>query len=272
MICLLHFLLGLDFRRLFFLLEFRFAAFELKTRGTRGSTANSERRWMRKVIGAAFVSLDGVMQAPGGPEEDPTGDFALGGWLPHFADEEIGQRIGALFDQPFDLLLGRRTYEIFAAYWPFVTGEEKGSAEDREIGQKFDRAAKFVLTHGDQPLDWQNSHRLATLDALAQVKRSAGPNLIIQGSSTLYPLLLTAGLIDQLILMTFPVILGRGKRLFGDATPSRSLRMVEHRVTQGGNIIATYEPNGDVQTGSFLTIEPSTSELVRRKRMAEGSW
>lgn len=228
---------------------------------------------MRKVIGAAFVSLDGVMQAPGGPEEDPTGDFALGGWMPHYADEEIGQRIGALFDAPFDLLLGRRTYEIFAAYWPFVSSEEQqGSAEDREIGQRFDRAAKFVLTHGEQPLEWQNSHRLANLDALADVKRSAGPNLVIQGSSTLYPLLLKAGLIDQLILMTFPVILGRGKRLFDESTPSRSLRMTDHHVTKGGNIIATYEPGGDVETGSFLTIAPSRSELTRRGRMAEGSW
>lgn len=227
---------------------------------------------MRKVVGTAFVSLDGVMQAPGGPEEDPTGDFALGGWLPQFADEEIGQWIGALFEEPFDLLLGRRTYEIFAAYWPFVNGEEQASAEDRAIGQKFDHASKYVLTHGDQVLDWRNSHRLANLDALAEVKHSAGPTLLIQGSSTLYPLLLKAGLIDQLILMTFPVILGRGKRLFGDTTPSRSLRMVEHQVTRGGNIIATYEPSGEVKTGSFLTIAPSTNERVRRKRMAEGSW
>lgn len=227
---------------------------------------------MRKVIGAAFVSLDGVMQAPGGPTEDPTGDFALGGWMAKYADEAIGQRIGALFAEPFDLLLGRRTYEIFAAYWPFVSGEGEASAEDREIGQQFDHAAKFVLTHGEQPLDWQNSHRLANVDAVAEVRRSAGPNLIIQGSSTLYPLLLTAGLIDQLILMTFPVVLGHGKRLFGDATPSRSLRMVQHQVTQGGNIIATYEPSGEVETGSFLTIAPSAPELVRRKKMAEGWW
>src|SRR5207247_331660 len=142
-----------------------------------------------KVIGAAFVSLDGVMQAPGEPEEDPTGDFELSGWLPKYFDEEVGKRVEALFARPFDLLLGRRTFDIFAAYWPFVEG-----GEYQWIGELFNRAAKFVVTRGEQPLDWQNSHRLKSLDALADVKRGDGPDLIIQGSSTLYPQLLSAGL------------------------------------------------------------------------------
>lgn len=222
---------------------------------------------MRKVIGAAFVSLDGVMQAPGAPEEDRSGGFDLGGWLFHYFDEAAGRRIDALFAEPFALLLGRRTYDIFAAYWPFVEGE------DTALGARFDRAAKYVVTRGEQLLSWQNSHRLAGLDALAELKRGEGPELIIQGSSTLYPQLLAAGLIDQLILMTFPVIVGSGKRLFGDGTPPRSMRMVEHEVTPRGLIIAAYEPDGAVETGSFgPDIAPSTAELERRARIAAGTW
>jgi len=221
---------------------------------------------VRKVIGAVFVSLDGVMQAPGGPDEDPTGGFALGGWLAPYFDEAVGERIDALFCEPFDLLLGRRTYDIFAAYWPFVADDDSG------IGARFDRAAKYVVTGGHRRLDWQNSHRLTGLDALAALKQRDGPNLVIQGSSTLYPQLLAAGLIDRLVLMTFPAVLGTGKRLFGEGTPPRSMRMVEHRVTPGGNVIAEYEPAGAVEPGSFQTIGPTAAELERRDRMARGTW
>ena len=221
---------------------------------------------MRKIIGATFISLDGVMQAPGGPEEDPTGGFGLGGWLTAYFDEPIGEQIDALFEEPFDLLLGRRTYDIFAGYWPFVEGEEDG------IGAKFDRARKYVLTRGGQPLHWQNSHRLNGLDALAEVKEGEGPDMVIQGSSTLYPQLLASGLIDRLVLMIFPLVLGSGKRLFGDGTPPRSMRMVEHRVTGRGNFIAAYEPSGEVEPGSFAIIEPTPYELERRDRMAKGTW
>jgi dihydrofolate reductase len=221
---------------------------------------------MRKVIGAVFVSLDGVMQAPGDPDEDPTGGFELGGWLAGFFDEAVGEQIDKLFTPPFDLLLGRRTYDIFAAFWPYNADEPDG------IGQRFDRAAKYVLTGSDRPLDWQNSHRVESLDALAELKRGEGPDLIVQGSGTLYPQLLSAGLIDRLILMTFPVILGSGKRLFGDGTAPAAMRMGEHKVTARGNIIATYEPNGAVEPGSFATEEPSAAELERRRRVEDGSW
>lgn len=222
---------------------------------------------MRKVIGAAFVSLDGVMQAPGGPEEDRSGGFEHGGWLANHFDEEAGSRIGKLFEGDFDLLLGRRTYDIFAGYWPFVESEE-----DKVIGDAFDRAAKYVLTTGDGPLSWQNSHRLRSLRDLAEVKKGEGPDLVIQGSSTIYPQLLEAGLIDRLTLMIFPVVLGQGKRLFGDDTPARSMRMVDHRVSKAGNIFATYEPAGDVQPGSFQSIEPTPMELERREKVAAGTW
>ena len=221
---------------------------------------------MRRITGAALVSLDGVIQAPGGPSEDPTGGFAHGGWVQPFFDEGVGRRIGRLFAGEFDLLLGRRTYDIFAAYWPFA-GDAQAAIRD-----PFDRAAKYVLTSGAQPLPWRNSHRLAGVADLAEVKRSAGPDLVIQGSSTLYPQLLAAGLLDELVLMVFPVLLGAGKRLFGDGTPPGTLALAEHEVTPAGTVIAQYRPAGPVRTGSFAQAEPSLAEGARQKAMAEGRW
>jgi len=216
---------------------------------------------MRSIVGATFVSLDGVMQAPGGPGEDWTGGFATGGWLPAMFDDQAGEAIDTLFTEPFDLLLGRRTYDIFAAYWPYAEGENK------PMGEMFDRVGKYVVTRRDEPLVWQNSHRLAGLDALAELKRGDGPDLIIQGSSTLYPQLLAAGLIDRLTLMIFPLILGSGKRLFGDGTPPGAMKMVDHKVSPGGNIIATYEPSGEVKLGTFASPSPSEREQERQEQM-----
>lgn len=219
----------------------------------------------RKIIGAAFLSLDGVMQAPGAPTEDPTGGFAHGGWLAGVFDEELGGKMGALFGQPFDLLLGRRTYEIFAAHWPFMPAEEP-------IAATFARISKYVLTRSDAPLEWAGSHRLSSIEALAALKAEDGPDLVIQGSSTLYPQLLRHGLLDRLELMIAPVVLGGGKRLFGDGTPPGTFRLVEHRLSRTGISMATYEPAGALRTGSFQTPEPSEQELTRRKKMATGSW
>lgn len=221
---------------------------------------------MRKIIGAAFLSLDGVMQGPGGTTEDPTGGFQYNGWLPPVGDEDIGKTIGDLFNRSFDLLLGRRTYDIFAAFWPYAEGDGK------PMGEMFDRVRKYVVTRGQMPLTWQNSERLASIEAVARVKNGDGPDLIIQGSSTLYPQLLAAGLIDRLILMTFPVVLGSGKRLFGEHTPSGAMRMVDHMVSPGGNIVATYEPAGAVKTGTLASPNPSEAEIARRKAMADGTW
>jgi dihydrofolate reductase len=221
---------------------------------------------MRKIHGACFVSLDGVMQAPGGPEEDWTGKFPYGGWLAPLFDEATGEAVDRWFAEPFDLLLGRRTYDIFAAFWPYAEGDHK------PMGELFDRIDKFVLTHDDTPLDWQNSHRLGSIEALAELKRGDGPDLVIQGSSTLYPQLLAAGLIERLTVMTFPVVLGTGKRLFGDGTPARTLRMVEHKVSPAGAVIASYEPAGPVETGSFAAPEPSAREQERRREIADGRW
>jgi dihydrofolate reductase len=222
---------------------------------------------MRKIIGSAFVSLDGVMQGPGGPAEDPTGGFKYSGWVPPHSDEASGNKVGDLFTRPFDLLLGRRTYDIFAAFWPYYV---EGPA--KPIGEIFDWVRKYVVTRGEKPLTWQNSERVTSIEAVAQLKNGDGPDLVIQGSSTLYPQLLAAGLIDRLILMTMPVVLGCGKRLFGEHTPGSEMRMVDHQVSAGGNMVATYEPAGAVKTGAFPSPEPSEAELARRKAMADGTW
>ncbi|MBA2918829.1 dihydrofolate reductase [Sphingomonas sp. MAH-20] len=221
---------------------------------------------MRRILGGVFQSLDGVIQAPGGPNENPTGGFAHGGWLPQFFDEEVGREIDQLFARDYDLLLGRRTYDIFAAYWPHVGGEAAA------MGEAFTRAGKYVLTRGNAPLSWANSHRLASIDDLATLKAGSGPDLLIQGSSTLYPQLLAAGLLDQLVLMTFPLVLGAGKRLFGDGTPGKVFRLIEHRITPKGAVIATYAPAGELTYGWAGPPVDSESEQQRQRRMAEGTW
>lgn len=219
----------------------------------------------RRVIGAAFLSLDGVMQAPGGPEKDRSGGFGLGGWLARHFEEVIGNQIDTLFGQPYNLLLGRRTYDIFSGYWPF-------QPMDDPIAAGFARAGKYVLTRSDAPLEWPGSHRLVDLDALAALKQTDGPDLVIQGSSTLYPQLLERGLLDRLVLMVAPVTLGAGKRLFGEGTPPGTFRVVEQRLGPGGSVVSTYEPAGPVEMGTFETQEPSAQELARRAKIAAGAW
>jgi dihydrofolate reductase len=220
---------------------------------------------MRKLTGAIFQSLDCVMQAPGGPDEDPTSNFSFGGWSQPLFAQDMGP-FEQLIMSEYDLLLGKRTYDIFASYWPYN--------QDNPVGAKFQRINKYVLTHSDEPLTWENSHRLTgdTAQAVAELKRSDGRDLLIQGSSTLYPPLLSARLIDQLIVMTFPVVLGAGKRIFDGSEKGSTLRLVDHFVSDTGVIIATYEPAGDVQTGTFATKEPSQAEQARQAKMKEGAW
>jgi dihydrofolate reductase len=221
---------------------------------------------MRRIIGAAFVSLDGVMQGPGGPSEDPTGGFKYCGWLPPLGDDGIDRKIGELFGRPFDLLLGRRTYETFAAYWPYA------SDQMAEVRDPFNACTKFVVTHQDRALEWENSRRVGAIEGLREIKESEGPDLVIQGSSTLYPQLLSAGLLDELTLMISPIVLGAGKRLFGSGTPPRTLELTEHYVSDGGNVVVTYRPVGPVQIGSYVSEEPSERERERQAAMAEGTW
>ena len=220
---------------------------------------------MRKLTGAVFQSLDAVMQAPGGPEEDPTSQFRYGGWVQPLWGEDMGPFEGVITGE-YDLLLGKKTYDIFAAYWPFN--------QDNPVGEKFQRIDKYVLTHSDEPLEWENSHRLSgdTTEAVAELKNSDGRDLLIQGSSTLYPPLLSARLIDRLMVMTFPVLLGEGKSIFDGSEKAGTLKLVDHFVTSSGVVMTTYEPAGEVQTGSFETKPPSEAEKERREKMREGRW
>ena len=217
---------------------------------------------MRKLTGAVFISLDGVMQAPGGPEEDPSSGFRYGGWVQPLWDADMGPFEDVIMSE-YDLLLGKRTYDIFSAYWPYN--------QDNPIGEKFQRINKYVLTHSNDPLEWDGSHRLSgdTAEAVAELKRSEGRDLLIQGSSTLYAPLLSARLIDRLVLMTFPVVLGNGKRIFDGSEKPGALKLVDHFVTNTGVVFTSYEPAGEVQTGSFETREPSEAELERRQKWAK---
>ena len=217
---------------------------------------------MRKLTGAVFQSLDGVMQAPGAPEEDPTSDFRFGGWAFHFWDDSLEEPFGKVINAEYDLLLGKRTYDIFAAYWPYN--------QDNPIGEKFQRINKYVMTHSHEPLTWEKSRKLTgdTADAVAELKQSEGRDLLIQGSSTLYVPLLSAGLIDRLVLMTFPVLLGHGKRIFDGSEKPGALKLVDHFISNSGVILATYEPAGKLRTGTFAIKEPSEAELKRREQWA----
>lgn len=217
---------------------------------------------MRRVIGGFFQSLDGVIQAPGGPEEDPTGGFAHGGWATSYFDQTLFDFLDGVFlNSEYDLLLGRKTYEIFAAHWPYML--------DEPIGRKFARIRKYVVTTTPDLLTWEGSQALTgdPADSVAALKAGDGPDLVIQGSSELYPALLGAGLIDGLWIITMPVLLGRGKSMWSDATAPAGLTLTEHRVASTGAMLGVYEPAGGVPIGDFGLATPSETELARREKM-----
>lgn len=214
---------------------------------------------MRRVIDAVFLSLDGIMQAPGGPDEDPSGGFRFGGWWAPYFDEVVGQVMDEVLGRPYDLLLGRKTYEIFAAHWPY---------QDDEIGRAFGRLTKFVATRSQaEPLPWGPAVRLtdAARD-VARLKQEDGPPLLIQGSADLAQTLHAHGLIDEIRLLTAPVLLGKGKRYFTDAVAPTAMTLIDSRTASTGVVITTYVRDGEVQTGSFTQDEPSEAELARRER------
>ena len=200
---------------------------------------------MRELVVSTFVSLDGVMQAPGGPGEDEDGGFRLGGWtVPHF-DESVGAFMGELMGKPFDLVLGRRTYDVFAAHWPHAS-EEEGAGP-------LNAAVKHVASRSGAELPWGPAERLEG-DVAAQVralKQQDGPELQVHGSSELLQALLAAGLVDRLRVLVFPVVLGSGKRLFGDGAVPTGLRLVSSSVSGTGVVMSVYEPTGQVETGTF---------------------
>jgi dihydrofolate reductase len=191
---------------------------------------------MRKLIAIAFVSLDGVMQAPGGPTEDPSGGFDLGGWMVKYSDEKSGaavMRMVGTLAKPNDVLLGRKTYDIWASHWPHVPADDP-------IGPVLMKANKYVMTSGTGAFAWANSHQLRGRDELKKVKAGDGPDIVMWGSSSLYPQLLEANLIDRLLLLTFPLTLGKGKRLFGNTTHPVAMKLLASEATSTGVIVATY--------------------------------
>jgi dihydrofolate reductase len=206
---------------------------------------------MRKLIVSTFLTLDGVMQAPGGPEEDTDGNFALGGWSVNYWDDEMGEVMDAAMSQPFDLLLGRKTYEIFAAYWPHAT-EDQGA-------KPLNDATKFVASRTLRSLDWSKSVLIEgeVAESVAALKREEGPELQVHGSGNLIQTLLRHELIDGFRLWTFPLVVGRGKRLFSDDTIPAGLKLIDSTVSSTGVMIGTYVPAGEVVTGSFALDEPT---------------
>lgn len=207
---------------------------------------------MRKLIVAEQISLDGVIQAPGAPDEDTSGGFRLGGWVVPYADDVIGQEIEKLQSQPFELLLGRRTYDIFAAYWPRVGAK----SENHAIADKFNSVPKHVATHRSDALEWQNSHALTgdLADAIRALKKKNGANLLTWGSGDMVRQLVAAGLVDEMQLIVYPIVLGRGKRLFDDNAQASAFTLAHTTSTRGGVMINRYVRSGEVRTGSFADV------------------
>jgi dihydrofolate reductase len=199
---------------------------------------------MRKLIVNTFLSLDGVMQAPGGAGEDPSGGFELEGWSVNYWDEAMGQRMVELMRPPFDLLLGRKTYQIFAAHWP---------QSEEEAARPLNQATKYVVTNSLQRADWGPSQIIGgdVVSQIEQLKQQDGPELQVHGSSGLLQTLIESELIDRYNLMIFPLVLGKGKRLFGDGTIPSGLRQTYSKTASSGVVIATYEPDGPIQVGTF---------------------
>lgn len=202
---------------------------------------------MRTLIAAVMISLDRVIQAPGGPGEDHSGGFALGGWAWPYASE--GEAMDGLFTRPFALVLGRHTYDIFAGYWPKVSSDAPHGA----IADAFNAATKYVATHHAATLAWANSKALGkdVVGALRTLKQQDGPDLVTQGSSDLLHQLLASDVVDELRLLVYPVLLGRGKRLFDDSAQPTAFRLSGSRTTSTGVTVSRYERDGDVRTGSF---------------------
>jgi dihydrofolate reductase len=200
---------------------------------------------MRKLIVQTFLTLDGVMQAPGGPGEDDDGGFAYGGWSVNYWDEQMGQVMNEATSRPFAMVLGRRTYDIMAAYWP--------TAPEEEGGKVFNEATKYVVSRGRPKLPWSNSVLVEgdAAEGIAALKQEDGPELQVHGSANLIQTLLRSNLVDQYRLWIFPVVVGPGKRLFAEGTTAAGLKLVESKISSTGVVMGTYEPTGEIATGSF---------------------
>jgi dihydrofolate reductase len=218
---------------------------------------------MRKLVVSTFLTLDGVMQAPGGPEEDPSEGFTHGGWSVNYWDDLMGQTMGEAMGKPFDLLLGRKTYEIFAAHWPHA-GDQPGADE-------LNSATKYVASRTLDKVEWQNSNLLEgdVAEQVARLKDEAGPEIQVHGSSDLIQTLLEHDLVDDFRLMIFPVVLGGGKRLFASGAIPAGLKLAQTKTSTTGVLLTTYERGGAIDYGSFAHDEPTEAEVERRKQFAE---
>ncbi len=212
---------------------------------------------MRKIIVSTFLSLDGVMQAPGGPGEDPDGGFNQEGWSVNYWDDRMGQIMDEFMGTPFDLLLGRKTYEIFAAHWPH--------ASDEEGAGPLNRATKYVVSTTLASADWGPAVLIGedVVERITRLKQEDGPDLQVHGSSQLIQTLIAHDLVDEYRLLIFPLLLGRGKRLFSDGVIPAGLRLVDTRTSTTGVIIATYERAGGINLGSFAFDQPTAAEVER---------
>jgi dihydrofolate reductase len=215
---------------------------------------------MRELVVNTFMTLDGVMQAPGGPEEDPSGGFAYGGWSVNYWDDLMGSVMGEAMGDPFDLVLGRKTYEIFAAHWPHV---------DDPAAKALNEATKYVASRTLTEVDWANSVLLEgdAGHSVAAVKEGDGPELQVHGSSNLIQTLLRNNLVDRFRVWTFPLVVGSGKRLFDEGTVPSGLKLVDSKVSTTGVFIGEYVPVGDIQPGSFALDEPTEAEKKRRQNL-----
>jgi dihydrofolate reductase len=220
---------------------------------------NRKETTMRTLSVNTFMSLDGVMQAPGGPDEDPTGGFEYGGWGTTLFDDEMMSRIAE--SDPFELLLGRGTYEIFAAHWPY----DEGPMADR-----LNSIRKHVASTTLDRVEWNNATLIEgdVAEYVTALKRTDGPDLQVHGSPGLIQTLLRHDLVDEFRLWTWPLVLGRGKRLFGDGTVPAALKLVDSTVSSTGVTISVYERAGEIELGSFEFEEPTPAELERRRKLA----
>lgn len=200
---------------------------------------------MRKVIVQTFLTLDGVMQAPGGPEEDTSGGFAHGGWSVNYWDDRMGEVMGTAMGVPFDLLLGRKTYDIFAAYWP--------NASEEEGAKPLNDATKYVASRSNPTLAWDKSVLIDgdAAEGVAALKKQDGPELQVHGSGDLVQTLLRSNLVDEFRLWIFPVVIGSGKRLFAEGTLPTGLKLADRTISTTGVIMGTYLPAGEIDLGAF---------------------
>lgn len=219
---------------------------------------------MRKIVVGAMVSMDGVMQAPGGPTEDPTRGFKFGGWVMPYFDQEFGEELDRVFKEKFDLLLGRKTYEIFAAYWPYYDQ----TAPDGDIAKLFNDIGKYVVSRsGEVDTSWAGSVLLRDIAEVKRLKQEDGPNLVTQGSTELVHALLANDLVDAMSIFTLPVVLGAGKKLFADGSAPHAFKLIGSRVTANGLIVGHYERDGEIRIGDTALDAPSDREVARRERM-----